>query len=99
MAVPALDALLDTPGPLPIVLQEFQIIISLQQEDVGCLDPLQDQFGSVSQIGQKPDVPLGRSQQKSNRIVGVVRNAERIDRDISNLKAVSGVKEPKIEHD
>ena len=61
------------------------------------MQPLQDQFGGVAEVGEKPDVAGGCAQQKSNRIVGVMGHTEGVHCQISDFKRCAGGKEPEIE--
>ncbi|MDB6108688.1 MAG: hypothetical protein JWR69_438 [Pedosphaera sp.] len=89
MTVAAGDALLETPRAAGI-LQEFQVVVGLQDEDVGGANAFQRQLGGMAQISQKADVAARRVQEKTDGIRGVVRDAEGVNDDVADFKAAAG---------
>ena len=94
MPVAAQDALLEAPGPPRAILQHFDIVIGLQHQNVRGAHPLKNEFGGVAKIGQKTDVPARRSQQKTDRVLRIVRNGERFHQDVPHLKRRAGAEQP-----
>ena len=89
MAMAAGYALLEAPGPRRI-LQHFQVVIGFQHQHVGRANPFHDQSRCMAQIGQKTDVSAWRSQQKTNRVLGIMRDHESFHADIAHLEASPG---------
>ena len=97
MTVPAQDALLHTPRSLRVILKELQVVIGLEDEDVGRPNPLDDELGCVAQISEEADVAGGRPQEEPDRIVGVVGNGKGIHSDIPHLEGLAGLKDLAVE--
>ena len=55
MPVSRLDALFHRPRPVPVVLQKFFVVISLDHERLHRSQTFSDQFGYVTEIGDKPE--------------------------------------------
>lgn len=51
VAVAAGNALLETPGPARIVLEQFQVVIGFQHKHVGSADSFANQAGGMAKIG------------------------------------------------
>src|SRR5688500_18440247 len=74
MAVTAGNSLLQTPRPARIVLKHLQVVIGFQDENVGGAHALANESRGVAEIGEKTDFVTARVQQKSNRIIRVMRD-------------------------
>jgi hypothetical protein len=96
MPVPAKNALLKAPRPVRTFLQHFYVVVGFENEHMSGAHPLEYQFGGVAEIGQKPDIPLSGAEQKTNGILRVVGNAERIDSDIADFKAAASAEQSPI---
>ena len=79
MAVPAQDALLEAPGAAGAILQHFDVVVGLQHQRMGGADPFEHQARGVAEVGQEADVAGAGAEQEADRVLGVVRNAERLD--------------------
>lgn len=72
-------------------------MIGFQDQDVGGADPLNDQFGGVAEVGEKTDVSPARAQEETDRVVGIMGDAEGIDADIPDLERRSGGEDPAVQ--
>ena len=54
MSVPRLNTLFHRPRPVPVILQKFFIVISLNDERLHFSQPFDDQLGHVTEVGDKP---------------------------------------------
>ena len=97
VAVPAKNALFGAPGPPQIVLQQFHIVIGLQDEGVRGPNPFDDQAGGMPQIRQKPDVSGGCAEKEPDRVIGIVRDGEGFDQDIADVKSAAGAEDAEIQ--
>lgn len=97
VAMTAEDALFHTPGPASVILQEFEVVIGLEHEDPGRPDSLDDKFGGMPEIGEKPDVPGGRVDEKADRVISVVGYRKGVDGDIANLERRAGEEDTAFE--
>ena len=86
MSVPRLDALFHRPRPVRVVLQKFFVVISLDHERSHCSQTFGDQLGHVTEIGDEPEAARASVEHESERIHGVVRHWERLQRDIADRK-------------
>lgn len=90
MAVPAQDALFETPRTARVIVQHFHIVIGFEQENIGGADAFYDEFGGVTEVRKKTNVARRSAQQKSNGIGGIVWHGERVHGDIADLEARTG---------
>lgn len=97
VAVPAEDALLGGPGTAGVVLEHFHVVIRFEDEDVGGADAFDNEAGGVAEIGEEANIPGGRAQEEADGIVGIMRDAEGIDGDISELEGGAGGEEAEVE--
>ena len=72
-------------------------MIGFQHQDVGRANPFHDQSRCMAQIGQKTDVSAWRSQQKTNRVLGIMRDHESFHPDIAHLEASTGAEQPALQ--
>ena len=55
VAVPGLDSLLRGPGALGVFLQEFLIVVRLDQECVDPAERLDDERCGMAEVGEEPE--------------------------------------------
>jgi len=97
MAVTAKDALLETPGPADAILQHFHIVIGFEHQHIRGAGAFDDKLGDVAEVGDEPDVAGGGVNQKSDRVLGVMWDGERVNQQIGNFKARAGLKQVAVE--
>ena len=91
------DALFGGPGALGIVLKHFDIVIGFEDEDVRRADAFHNEPGGVAEIGEETDVAGMGAKEESDGIVGVVRDAEGIDGEVSQFEGSPGGEESELE--
>ena len=96
MAVASQNPLFQTPRA-PRILKHLHIVIGFESKDICGADAFDDKLGHVSEVGDETDVGAGRAQQKSDRILRVVRNGKGFDEQIVQLKSVAGREKPPID--
>ena len=96
VAMPAVDALFHTPGAMPILLQELDVVVSFQHEHVGTTDSLNNELCRVAQVSEKANIHAGRADEEADRILGIVRDGERFDRDIADLEGGTRAKDAAV---
>lgn len=87
MAVAAEDALLEAPRAARTILQHLHVMVGFEDEDVRGADAVEHQLGDVAEVGGKTEIAGGGAQQKSDRILRVVRNGKRFDAHIADFKS------------
>ena len=97
MPVAAQDPLFDAPGATGVLLQEFEIVVRFEEQNICGAHPLKNQPGGVPEIGEKADVTRWSVDEKPDRIIRVMRDAERVDDHIAQLERGTGGEEAKIE--
>lgn len=65
-------------------------MIGFEHKHVRGADAFEHQFGHVAQVGDKADVAARRAQNKSDRVLRIVRDGKRFDLHVSDLKSGSG---------
>ena len=93
VAVASEDALLQRPRAARTILQHLHVVIGFEHEDVRGADAVEHELGGVAEVGGKPDVPGRGAQNKSDRILRVVRNGKRFNADIADFKTAAGVEQ------
>src|SRR3989442_9668282 len=91
------DALLKAPRASRVILEHFHVVIGFKHQHIRAPYPLNDELGRMPKIGQNPDGPLRSAQQEADRIIGVVRNAERIDDYVTGFKCCSRREKVEVE--
>jgi hypothetical protein len=86
MSMPAEDSLFEAPRAARVFLQQFLVVVCFQDKDVSGADSLKSQLCRATEICQQSNIQLWSSNQKSDWILGIVRDGERIDSDIADLK-------------
>ena len=97
VAMPAEDALFGGPRAAGVVLQHLYIVIGFEHEDMGGAHAFDDEVGGMAEIGEEADVPRGGAQEEADGIVGVVRHAESVDREVAEIKGGTGGEESVVE--
>ena len=70
--------------------QHLQVVIRLHDQHIAAAQMIAHADRNVSQIGRNPDLDAFRAKRESHRIRRIMRNGERLDRDVAHLKAVPG---------
>jgi len=86
VAMPAENPLFKAPGTTKIVLKHLHIVVGFEDQKVSGTDTLNYKFGRMPEIGEEANVATGRSKQESDRVVGVVRDAESIDHHVTGVE-------------
>ena len=97
VTVPAEDALFKAPGPMRGILQHLDIVIGFEEEHVGATDSFEHELGGVAQVGQKTNVAPGGLEQVTDRVLSVVRNAEALDGDVTDVETPPSGEQAAIE--
>jgi len=97
MAMAAQNALLQRPGTVRTFLQHLYVVIGFKDEDVRGARAFNHQLGHVPEIGDEPEIAGGGVEQKSDRVLGVMRDGEGVHLHVGDFKARAGVKEPAVE--
>src|SRR5882762_9179811 len=84
--MPAENTLFETPWSARVILEHFHVVIGFKHKHIRALHPLNDELGRVPKIGQNPNGPLWRAQQEADRIIGVMRDAKRVDDYVAGFK-------------
>jgi len=90
MAVASEDALLERPRAARAILQHLHVVVGFEDEDVRGADAIQHEPGRVAEVGGETEVAGGRADQKSDRILCVVRDGKGFDEHVGDLKARAG---------
>ena len=93
MAVTAKDALLETPRSADTILQHLHVVIGFEDEDICRTNALNDQFRHVTKVGDEGDVADSSADQKTDGVLGVVRDGKSVHQQVADFKARAGVKE------
>lgn len=97
MAMAAEDTLFDAPGSAGVVLEELEIMVGLEDEDIGGPNPLNDELGGVPKVGQESDFSFVGSNEEADRIISIMRNRKRVDGDIADVEAGAGGKDAAVQ--
>jgi hypothetical protein len=97
MAVPAKNALLERPRTVWAILKHLHVVVGFEHEDVRGACAFDDQLRHVAKISDEPEVAGSSVKQKTDGILGVMRDGEGVHEHIGNFEAGPGVKEPAIE--
>ena len=97
MAMAAKDALFEAPRTARAILQHLHIVVRFEDKDVRSARALNHQLGHVAEIGDEPEVTGGGVEQKTDRVLGVMRDGEGVHEHVGDFKARAGVEEPAIE--
>lgn len=72
-------------------------MIRLEDQNVRLSNPLNDQFGGVTEISQETDVDIPSPKQKPDGIIGIVRDAEGINCDVADFECRASAKDAAVE--
>lgn len=97
MAVAAKDALLERPGTAGRILQHLHVMIGFQHQNVCGPRAFNDQFGYMSQVGNEPDIAAGGVNQKTDGVLGIVRNGKGVHLQVGDFEARAGFKQVAVE--
>jgi len=88
VAVAAHDALLQGPGTRGVFLQELQVVVGFHDQHIHLTDAFGDELGGVAEVGQHADGEAGSrvANDVADRIVGVMRDGEGFDEQITDLE-------------
>ena len=79
VAMARLDALLDGPGALGVLLEERLVVVGLNQQTVHVAHRLGDQRGGMTEIGQKAEGVSPGANHEADRLDGIMRNKKGSD--------------------
>lgn len=95
MAVASENPLLQRPRAVRF-LKQLHVVIGFEHKHVRGADAFDDEFGHVAEVGDETDVCRLCAQEKSDRVLRVVRNGKGFDEQIVQFKAVAGRKNPPV---
>jgi len=93
MAVPAQNTLFQAPGTARTFPQHLHVMIRFQDQHICGAGSLDHQFGRVPKVGGEADVAGRGTNQKSDRVLRIVRDGKRVYNQIPNLEAGAGFKQ------
>ena len=76
------------------ILQEFHVVIGLENKDIGSAHALQSQLGGVPQVGQNSDVSVRRAEQEANGVLRIMRNTKRFNHQVFEIEGRPGREKP-----
>ena len=97
MAVAAKNTLLETPRAARAILQHLHVVIGFEHKDVRGARAFDDQLRHVAKVGDEPDVAGGGAQQKTDGVLGVMRDGEGVHQHVGDFKARAGVEQLAVE--
>ena len=84
------DALLDDPG-IRTDFEHVEIVIRFQNQTIGVAKMDLDELGHVAEVGDNRELGAVGAESESDRIGGVVRNAEGVNLDVTHSEGLSGM--------
>jgi len=90
MTGPAHHALLDVPG-IRTDLQHFEIVILLQNQEIGFAQMVFHEFGQIAKIGNDGNLDSIGFETVPHRVRGIMRNRERRHFDVTDFKFLAGM--------
>ena len=90
MAVAAHDALLDGPG-VRADFEHFEVVIGLEQEEVGAAEMIANGFGEVAEVGGDADAEAFGAEAEADGVGGVVGDGEGGDGDVADGEGLAGL--------
>src|ERR1051325_7638430 len=96
MSVARLNSLLHRPGTMGIVLQEFLIVIGLDDKRLHQTQPLDQHFGRVTEISHKSETGRATMERKPDRISGIMRHRKCLDGNVADGKISAGSKQTPV---
>ena len=82
--------MLDDPG-IRTDFEHVEIVIGFQNETIGLAKMDLDELGHVAEVGDNRELGAVGAESKSDRIGGVVRNAEGMNLDVTHGEGLSGM--------
>jgi len=96
MAMPRHDALFDAPWALGAGLQEFLIVIRLDDDSVRGADSLVHELGGKPEIREKSKGGATMVENEADRLHRIVGDRERLDIDVADTEIAAGDEQPPI---
>src|SRR6266850_1389374 len=96
MSVATENPLFKAPWPMRRFLQHFHIVIGLEDQHICWPNTLDNELVGMTEVGQKADVPASSPNEKTDRVLCVVRHHECLDANIANFKTAARRKKPAI---
>jgi len=96
MAVARHDALLDGPWTAAVLLEQFFVVIGLDNHGRGGAQALVDELGGEPEIGAKPEARAAMMQHVADRVRRIVRHGEGLHHDIADREIRARLEEAKI---
>ena len=97
VTVTAEDALLESPGTARTVLEHLHVVVGFEDEDVRGADALEHQLRDMAEVGGKADGAGGGAQDKTHRVLSVVRDGKSFDANIADLETCAGFEQPPVD--
>ena len=72
--MPGEDALFDGPRPPGVLLQEFFVVVCLDEQRVDPAQHFKDESRGITEIGEDAEAHASRRDAKAHRVSGVVRH-------------------------
>ena len=86
VAVAGEDALFDGPGAFGVILEEGFVVVGFDHEGVDALDGVYDLARGVAEVREDAEGGIGRGDDESHGVGGVVRDGEGLDSEFGDLK-------------
>ncbi len=96
MTVAGHDPLLDGPGTAAVFLEEFFIVIGLDDDGVSGAEALVDELGGETEIGAETEAGAAMMKDEADGIGGIMGDGKGLDRDIAHGELRAGEEEAKI---
>ena len=90
VAVASHDALLDGPG-VGADLEHFDVVVGLEQEEIGSAEVIADGLGEVAEVGGDADAEAFGAEAEADGVGGVVGDGERGDGDVADGEGLAGL--------
>ena len=97
MAVLAENALLEAGRPVGVIPQHFQIVIGLEQQNLGVPQAVGGEPGDVAEVGEPANLRGGGVLHEADGVDGVVRHGKGLDAEVANFTAVAGLEQLELE--
>lgn len=96
MTVTAQDPLFQTPRTSRTFLKHFHVVVGFEHQCVGMAYAFADQSCEMAEVGGKTNVPRRGAQDKANRVLRIMRDAEGLNGNIADFKTRARGKEVKL---
>jgi hypothetical protein len=91
------NSLFQTPWPPRAILKHLHIVVGLQNETMCRAHTFKDELCRMPEVSEEPDIAARRAQQKSDRILCVVRDREGFNHNIAYFEASAGAEYSAVE--